>query len=589
MGHRARSQEWRESLLLTVTRWSALLGAVVAAGVAAQMLLSDMWTAHGPALVVMYVGYAAIVGLHFAARLGYTVRAVGLCAACLVTASGAILLRGLAPGPVLVLAVCVVVAGLTLGRVALFASLTLAATIVFFLGPRESDAPFGRIMTTIGFVSVSGALAVVVQFVVSRLESTIHEISRAADRLRAEQSLREQTQQDLARLQSALYQTQKLDAVGKLAGGVAHDFNNTLQVVLGWTEILRDTTDPDQIREGIEEIRAAATGSSRLTRQLLAFSRPDLRAPIRVDLNEVLPSVVASYRRLMPDDVSVVLEMDQGLSIEIDRGHLTQALLNLVLNARDAMPGGGVLELNARLRPSAPLHPPAAGSGSAGTVEITVSDNGSGMDEATKARAFDPFFTTKGTQGTGLGLSTVYGVVHQAGGTIDVESAPGKGSSFTLRFPLAAPLVDRRPAVDPVRSPIHLRPQRVLLAEDDRGVRASLAEALRRSGRTVLEVGDVESGRGVLAEQGPGIDVLVTDGIMPQGNTRDLIADFVRARPDGRVIVCSGYIDNELARRDLGGQAFELMLKPFAPSELISRLDQGPSVTATSDEPDSSR
>jgi CheY-like chemotaxis protein len=221
-------------------------------------------------------------------------------------------------------------------------------------------------------------------------------------------------------------------------------------------------------------------------------------------------------------------------------------------------------------------------------VEITVSDTGVGMDEATKGRVFEPFFTTKGTRGTGLGLSTVYGVVQQAGGAIEVESEPGTGTTFTLRFPPAAQPVEARPAVAALRSPVPPAIQRVLLAEDDRGVRASLAEALRRSGRTVLEVGDVESGRHVVAEQGPGIDVLVTDGIMPRGSTRDLIADFMRVRPDGRVIVCSGYIDNELARRDLGGPAFELMLKPFAPSELITRLDQGRRVTGAADGPVSS-
>jgi CheY-like chemotaxis protein len=207
-----------------------------------------------------------------------------------------------------------------------------------------------------------------------------------------------------------------------------------------------------------------------------------------------------------------------------------------------------------------------------GAVEIEVTDTGTGMDEETKSRVFEPFFTTKGKRGTGLGLSTAYGVVQQAQGAIDIHSAPGRGTSVKLFFPLLTGSVDIPPASRP-RASQRSAGQDVLLAEDDRDVRTTLAKALKQAGHRVVEVGDVEAGRVVVSERGAEFDVLVTDGIMPGGSTRRLIDDFLKARPDGRVIVCSGYFDDELSIRDLGGRAFEFVLKPFSPSELVSRLD----------------
>jgi nitrogen-specific signal transduction histidine kinase len=390
------------------------------------------------------------------------------------------------------------------------------------------------------------------------------------DRLRAEQALRERTQDELTRAQATLLQTQKLDAVGRLAGGVAHDFNNTLQVVLGWTELLRVETKPKQLQEGIEQIRAAAERSRSLTRQLLAFSRPELNTPKRVELREFMPTLIKSYKRLLPNDISIVTHVDEDLAILMDEGHLSQVLLNIVLNARDAMPTGGTLTLTTSFSPRPEL--PAAVAGfDRGAVEIAVTDTGTGMDEQTKSRVFEPFFTTKGKRGSGLGLSTAYGVIQQAHGAIDVHSEPGKGTSVRLFFPRLTGAADTRAAGPRVsRSSFG---QDVLLAEDDRDVRTTLARALRQAGHRVVEVGDVEAGRVVVRERGAEFGVLVTDGVMPGGSTRQLIDDYLNARPDGRVVVCSGYMDDELSKRDLGQRTFEFVPKPFPPSELVWRLD----------------
>jgi signal transduction histidine kinase/ActR/RegA family two-component response regulator len=467
-------------------------------------------------------------------------------------AVSAVILRGLAPAPVLLLGLTVLLAAL-------------------FLGRTESSAAYSPWSSALDVVSVAGVLTVIVQFVVSRLERSVAERSRALERVQSEQALRAQTQEELLRAQATLQQAQKLDAVGRLAGGVAHDFNNTLQVVLGWTELLRDETDLAQMRDGIEHIHDAAERSRGLTRQLLTFSRPGMAAPSRIDLDEFLPSLVHSYRRLMPDDVSVVIRTDPGLSIFMDKGHLNQVLLNVVLNARDAMPTGGAIALIGTFKTPSEL-PPSVMGFEHGAVEIDVTDTGVGMDEKTKNRAFEPFFTTKGNRGTGLGLSTVYGVVQQAHGAIDIRSAPGTGTTVRLFFPPAIAVAETRSAAD-TRARHSSAGQPVLLAEDDRDIRTTLARALRQAGHRVVEVGDVASGRLVVRERGADFAILVTDGIMPGGSTRQLIDEYLIARPDGRVVVCSGYIDDELANRDLGARTFEFVPKPFSPSELVSKLD----------------
>ena len=570
-GTRPDADAWRERLLLSLTHWAAVFGGVIAIGATIRALASGFVDFSNPAFVVMLVGYGAVVAVRLLSTLPYRVRAVGLSGGSLVAASSAVLLRGLAPAPVLLLGLSVLIAALFLGRAGMLASLLLVGATVALFGHPEPVDTFSAWSSALDVVCVAGVLTVIVQFVVSRLERSLDESSTALARLRAEQALRERTQDDLTRAHATLQQAQKLDAVGRLAGGVAHDFNNTLQVVLGWTELLRDETQPQRLQDGIEQIRSAAERSRGLTRQLLTFSRPELSAPTRVELHTFLPSLVKSYRRLLPDDISLVVHTDQDLGILMDEGHLSQVLLNIVLNARDAMPTGGTLALIGKFTPRAEL-PTTVNGFDSGAVEIDVTDTGIGMDEETMSRVFEPFFTTKGTRGTGLGLSTVYGVVQQAHGFIDIQSELGKGTSVRLFFPPLTGAADTRPAAGPRA----LRPsvgQAVLLAEDDRDVRITLAQAFRRAGHRVVDVGDVEAGRVVVRDHGAEFAVLVTDGIMPGGSTRQLIDDYLMARPDGRVVVCSGYIDDELSLRELGAQTFEFVQKPFSPSELVSRLD----------------
>lgn len=567
---RADAPAWREQLLLTVTHWSALFGGVIAIGVIIRAIFFKFADVSDPSFIAMFTGYGAIVAMRLLPRLPYRVRALTMSAASFVAAGGAIDVRGLAAAPVLLLGFGVLIAALFVGRAGMIGSLVLAGAIVAIFGEPEPAANFNPWSSAIDVVCVAGVMTILVHFVVRRLEGSLEDSSQALQRLQAEQALRERAQDELTRAQAALLHTQKLDAVGRLAGGVAHDFNNTLQVVLGWTELLRSETHPQQIHDGIEQIHAAAERSRGLTRQLLAFSRPEMQTPTRVELHHFLPSLVKSYRRILPDDISIVAHTVPGLPIFMDEGHLSQVLLNIVLNARDAMPTGGTVAVIARFTPHEEL-PPAASGFHKGAVEIEVTDTGAGMDEETRGRVFEPFFTTKGKRGTGLGLSTAYGVVQQARGAIEIQSEPGKGTSVKLFFPMANPADDGASAgARASRSSVR---QAVLLAEDDRDVRTTLARALREAGHRVVEVGDVEAGRVVVRERGAEFAVLVTDGIMPGGSTRRLIDDYLMARPDGRVVVCSGYIDDELSMRDLGAPAFEFVPKPFSPSELVAKLD----------------
>ena len=566
---RPETSQWREQLLLTLAHWGALFGGVIAIGVTIRALAFDFVDVSHPAFAAMFVGYGAIVALRLLPGLPYLVRAVTLSAACFITAGGAVLLRGLAPAPVLLVGLGVVIAALFLGRAGMLGGLLLAAATVAIIGRPEPPEAFSPWSSAIDFVCVAGVLTVLVQFVVSRLERSLAHTSQALARLQTEQALREHAQDQLTQAQATLQQTQKLDAVGRLAGGVAHDFNNTLQVVLGWTELLRSETHSQQIQDGIEQIRSAAERSRGLTRQLLAFSRPELNQPTRVELHTFLPALIKSYRRLLPDDISIVAHTVEGLAILMDEGHLSQVLLNIVLNARDAMPAGGTIAVMAKFIPRAEL-PSTVDGFDNGAVEIEIIDTGTGMDEETRSRVFEPFFTTKGKRGTALGLATAYGVVQLARGVIDIHSERGKGTSVRLIFPALTGSADAPLSGRPAS--LRSAEQAVLLAEDDSAVRTTLARALRQAGHRVVEVSDVEAGRVVVRERGAEFDVLVTDGIMPGGSTRQLIDDFLTARPNARVIICSGYIEDELSIRDLGEQTFEFVQKPFSPSELVARL-----------------
>ena len=365
-----------------------------------------------------------------------------------------------------------------------------------------------------------------------------------------------------------LRHAQKMDAVGRLAGGVAHDFNNLLTAILGYTALLEAQLPGDDPGHGpAREIRRAAERAAALTRQLLAFSRRAPAASKLVRIDAVVADLERMLRRLIGEDIELAtnLAAEPG-RVLIDPGQLEQVVVNLVVNARDAMPHGGRLAIttgNLHLHASEPRSgslPPGA------YVSLAVSDNGEGMDDTVRARLFEPFFTTKAPgRGTGLGLSVIWGIVQDAGGTVLVESRPGHGSTFTVLMPLGQTGSEVAPAHTPPPLPTQTGSGTILLAEDEDAVRDLLVQALGSAGYRVLAARDGEEALQLSAEHGGSIDLLLSDMVMPRLGGLDLAARLRRRRPGLRVLFMTGYSDAELIDE-------QVIPKPFAPSLILAQV-----------------
>jgi PAS domain S-box-containing protein len=374
------------------------------------------------------------------------------------------------------------------------------------------------------------------------------------------------------RLEEQLRQSQKMEAVGRLAGGVAHDFNNVLGIVIGYGEmVLRQMGSDDRLRPKVEQILMAAERAAALTRQLLAFSRQQVLQPRILDLNVVVSEMDDMLRRLIGEDVLLVTTLGPGLGrVEADQGQLQQVIMNLAVNARDAMPDGGQLRIETRnvdvdeqYTARLPLNPGPC-------VMLVMTDTGLGMDAATQARIFEPFFTTKGPgKGTGLGLSTVYGIVQQSGGSIYVDSKVGVGTSFSLYLPRVAAAA--LPGAEEKRPSIVGGSETVLLVEDEAGLRNLLRELLEGNGYRVLVARDGMEALQVAAGHAGPIHLMVTDLIMPGASGREVAAEIKTARPGTRVLYISGYTDDAILRQGaLGPAAF--LEKPFAADSLLRKV-----------------
>lgn len=386
-----------------------------------------------------------------------------------------------------------------------------------------------------------------------------------------EQRVKERTE-ELERQAETLRTAQRMEAVGRLAGGVAHDFNNLLTVVVtNASSLAADPRVPAGVEPEIDEIRRAASRGTDLVRQLLTFSR---REPVQeqvIDLNECTIEAERLFRRLIGEHVRVELELAPGtLPVRGDPGQLEQVLLNLVTNARDAMPDGGKLTISTGVQrlDDDPTLPPGK------YVTLRVADTGIGMAEDTVRHAFEPFFTTKEDRnGTGLGLSSVYAVVSRSGGRVSVDSSPGAGSRFCVLLPLASGPVSRRvPATSGVPSP----PRRatVLLAEDEPNVRNATARVLRRAGHEVLVAEDGLRALEVSRAHAGNVDVLVTDVVMSRMGGPELARELLSERPGLRVLFVSGYSWNEDLPESDPARGIAYLRKPFSPPELVEKLSE---------------
>jgi PAS domain S-box-containing protein len=354
-------------------------------------------------------------------------------------------------------------------------------------------------------------------------------------------------------------QGQRMEAVGRLAGGIAHDFNNLLTIITNTCEFLLAGLENEKKQEEVRVIQKSAQRAGDLTRQLLAFSRRQVLQPKELDLNAVVRNVTGLLERLIGEDIVVVLDLDEGLGrVSADPGQLEQVIVNLAVNARDAMPRGGTLTIGTAVAAPEGTH-----------ARLSVTDTGVGMDEDTLRHVFEPFFTTK-AQGTGLGLSTVYGIARQSGGDIDVVSAPGKGTTFNVYIPLAAGAYVSEPRV--MSRPERRGSERVLVIEDDEPLRRIVTRVLETLGYSVIEAENGEKALSLLAEHELSVDVLLTDVVMPGMNGREVAERFVQARPETKVLFMSGYTDDEVLRRGVSGAGAPFLQKPFTPDELATKL-----------------
>ncbi len=358
-------------------------------------------------------------------------------------------------------------------------------------------------------------------------------------------------------LQEQLQQSQKMEAVGRLAGGVAHDFNNLLTVIGAGAEFLKESRDPD-VRSLAEEIGAAQERGARLTRQLLAFARRDVVKPRSVDLCAVVQDVAPLMRKLAGAEAPLHLDLTGPVWIVADPGQVEQILLNLVSNARDAMPHGGPVDVT-------------VGPGPDGFAALRVRDGGTGMSAEVRRLALEPFFTTKPRgKGTGLGLPMVHGIVTQNGGRIEIDSEPGRGTTMTVLWPMSAAPADRAPAA--------LRPSgervqasgTVLLVEDDEPARGLIRLQLQRAGYRVLEAHDAPTAEAIAGVER--IDLLLTDVVMPGPSGIDLARRLRAVRPDLPVLLMSGYLDDPRVMQSGPASDLPVLFKPFRGEELRTQV-----------------
>jgi CheY-like chemotaxis protein len=367
-----------------------------------------------------------------------------------------------------------------------------------------------------------------------------------------------------------------MEAIGRLAGGVAHDFNNLLTAIIGYTDLIRERLDPaEQTARDVTEIRKAADRAAGLTRQLLAFSRKQLLSPAVISLNDTVSDLLQMLPRVIGDHIRTHANLSDDLApVTADASQMEQVFINLALNARDAMPTGGILSIETanvelgeeQLATESLTVPPGR------YVMLAISDSGAGMDAATREHAFEPFFTTKPKgKGTGLGLATVYGIIDQSGGGVSLDTAPGRGTTVRIYLPATRGTAERRPAqVKPSSS--ERGNEVLLLVEDNEAVRSLSSRALQRRGYTVHEARSGEEALGLVETTNLRPHLLVTDVVMPGLSGPNLAARLMHHLPRLRVLYVSGYSEEAHAAQGAFPGGVPLLQKPFTPGALAERI-----------------
>jgi two-component system cell cycle sensor histidine kinase/response regulator CckA len=411
-------------------------------------------------------------------------------------------------------------------------------------------------------------------FVKGKLKRLVPAIQRELRKMEERRRHRE-AEASLRNAEQQLRQSQKMEAVGRLAGGVAHDFNNLLTVIFGYTDLLLSSTaDPAETQFSLQEIRRCAERAAALTHQLLAFSRRQVLQRRPLALNLVVGDITSMLQRLIGEDIELDWRPQEGLgAVEADPGQVDQVLMNLAINARDAMPGGGKLSIrtaNVRLSSGDVADEPGREPGD--YVLLEVADNGAGIDEVTLAHIFEPFFTTKDAgKGTGLGLATVYGIVHQSGGHLRVDSALGRGTRFSIYLPRCAQPVSLDPSSTEPGARSFNGVETILVVEDEESLREFIELVLSRRGYRVLAAPDAAQALSLSQGYSSKIDLLLTDITLPGLDGRELASRLMLQRPDLQALLMTGYAHPQvLEEMEKGG--INCVLKPFGSDELLKAI-----------------
>ena len=423
------------------------------------------------------------------------------------------------------------------------------------------------LVITAGFLAM---LQLLMNYVLRNLSDALKEANSTLRSLAMEQEFRARAEEARLKAELAAREAQKFEALGRLAAGVAHDFNNALCVMKCWSScLLEDLRDP-LVVEAATAIKLATDNATQLTHHLLAFSRSDTGRKEVVDLGEVARLEGKTLARLLPKDVAVAVEAGAQVNVRIGRGQLQEIILNLAINARDAMPQGGRLNIHVT---SVTLDVSTEGLPAGRYARMEVTDTGAGMDRATQARIFEPFFTTKPHgRGTGLGLAMVYGLVAAAGGSISVRSEPGRGSCFTLHLPYANP--EEHQVEPPAEKIVTLTRCRVLVAEDEPELRLLIERILTREGFPVIAVADGSAAVAAMAVPGSKFGIFIVDGIMPGLPTSQVIGQAFVRNPDCRVIVASAHMEDQLLLRGIETGLYRHLAKPFDAGQLREAVNE---------------
>jgi signal transduction histidine kinase/ActR/RegA family two-component response regulator len=417
-----------------------------------------------------------------------------------------------------------------------------------------------------------------VAFLIVSIRKSLQEMLNVAERQAKLEALNENIEATvsertaaLRRSEEQLRQSQKMEAVGRLAGGVAHDFNNLLTVITGYCGLLSARKIEEPVRKQIQEIGQAAERASSLTGQLLAFSRKQVLQPRVLGLNEVVRGMEKMLRRLIGEDIELSTVFESSLrSVQADPGQIEQVILNMAVNARDAMPRGGKLTIrtsNVTIDQATSFRQRVLPVGE--YVMLAISDNGVGMTEEVKAHLFEPFFTTKGVgKGTGLGLATCYGIITQSGGDIRVYSEPNSGTTFKIYLPQTDAKPDGATGAD---LDLPGGTEALLVVEDDSAVRRLAATVLRERGYQVQESENAVEAL-ELIEGRPRFDLVITDVIMPQMSGKALHDEIKRRIPETKILLMSGYTDDALAQHGILDDGLAFLEKPFSPARLARKV-----------------